>query len=61
MYTFSTSQLRIKLAIFASASYPSGFDPKVDYSEDLGDEKVGHEPRLKSCWTMLIIGPLSTM
>ena len=36
-------------------------DLKVDYSGDLGEGKVGHEPRLKPCWTMLIIGPLSAM
>ena len=33
-------------------------DPKVDYSRDLGEGKVGHEPRLEPCLTMLVIGPL---
>ena len=36
-------------------------DPKVDCSGDLGEGKVGHEPRLKSCLTMLVIGPLGAM
>ena len=36
-------------------------DPKVDYSGDLGEGKVGHEPRLKPCWSMLVIGLLSAM
>ena len=35
--------------------------PKVDYSEDLEEGNVGHEPRLEPCWTMLVIGPLSAM
>ena len=35
--------------------------PKVDYSGDLGEGKVGHEPKLESCWNMLIIGPPSAM
>ena len=32
-------------------------DPKVDYSGDLGQGKVGHKPRLKPCMTMLVIDP----
>ena len=36
-------------------------DPKVDYSGDLGEVMVGHEPRLEPCWTMLVIGPLCAM
>ena len=36
-------------------------DPKVDYSGDLGEGKIGQEPRLESFWTMLVIGQLSAM
>ena len=36
-------------------------EPKVDYSGDLGEEKVGHESRLEPCWTVLVINPLSSM
>ena len=36
-------------------------DPKVDYCGDLGEGKVGHEPRLEPYWTVLVIDPLSTM
>ena len=36
-------------------------DQKVDYSEDLGKEKVGHEPTLEPCWTLLVIDSLSAM
>ena len=36
-------------------------DPKADYSGDLGEGKVGHEPRLEPCWSMLLIDPLSAM
>ena len=32
-------------------------DPKVDYSRDLGEVKIRPEPRLETCWTMLVIGP----
>ena len=34
---------------------------KVNYSGDLGEGKVGHDPRLESCWTMLVISQLSAM
>ena len=30
-------------------------DPKVNYSGDLGEGKVGHESRLEPCWNMLVI------
>ena len=33
------------------------YDPKVGYCEDLGEGKVGYEPRLEPCWTMPVIGP----
>ena len=36
-------------------------DPKVDYSTDLGEGKVRHEPRPEPRWSMLLIGPLSAM
>ena len=36
-------------------------DPKVDYSGDLGERRIGHEPRLEPCWTMLVLDPLSAM
>ena len=36
-------------------------DPKVNYSGDLGEGKVGHEPKLKACWSMLHIDPPSAM
>ena len=36
-------------------------DPKVDYSGNLGEEKVEHEPKLEPCLTMLVISPLSAM
>ena len=36
-------------------------DPKVDYSGDLGEWKVGHEPRVEPYWTMLVIGTQCTM
>ena len=26
------------------------YDPKVDYSDGLGERKVGHEPRFEPCW-----------
>ena len=32
-------------------------DLKVDYSGDLGEGKVGHEPRLELCKTVLVIDP----
>ena len=32
-------------------------EPKVDYSGDLEERKVGHEPRLEPCWTKLVIDP----
>ena len=32
-----------------------------DYSWDLGKGNVGHEPRLESCWSVLVIDPLSAM
>ena len=28
-------------------------DLKVDHSEDLGEGKIEHEPKLEPCWTML--------
>ena len=28
-------------------------DPKIDYREDLGEGKFGHEPKLKPCWIKL--------
>ena len=36
-------------------------DSKVDYSGDLDVGKVGHDPRLELCWTLLVIGPLIAM
>ena len=36
-------------------------DPKADYSGDLGEWMVGHEPRLEPCWSMLLIVPLTAM
>ena len=36
-------------------------DLKVDYSGDLGEEKVRHEPRLEPYLAMLLIDPLSAM
>ena len=36
-------------------------DPKADYNGDLGEGKVGHEPRLEPFWSMLLIDPLSAM
>ena len=36
-------------------------DPKVDYSGDLGEEKVGQKPRLEPRRTVLFIDPLSVM
>ena len=36
-------------------------DSMVDYSLDLGEGKVEHEPRLEPCLTLLAIGPLSAM
>ena len=32
-------------------------DPKVGYSWGLGEGKIGHEPRLESCWTMMQLAP----
>ena len=32
-----------------------------DYSADLGEGKVGHEPRLEPCWSMLVIDTPSAM
>ena len=26
------------------------------YTEDLGEEEVGHKPRLVRCWSMLVTG-----
>ena len=28
-------------------------DPKVDYSGSIGEGKVGHEPKLEPCWTLM--------
>ena len=36
-------------------------DPKVDYSGDLGEGKVGNEPRLEPCWSTLVNGRLSAI
>ena len=36
-------------------------DTKVDYSENLGEGKIGHEPRFQLCCTMLVIDPLGAM
>ena len=36
-------------------------DPKVDFSGDLGEGKVGHEPRLEPCWTLQVIDPLGAI
>ena len=36
-------------------------DPKGDCSGDLGEGKVGHQPMLEPCWSMLLIDPLSAM
>ena len=36
-------------------------DLKVDYSGGLEEGKLGHEPRLEPCLTMLVIGPLTAM
>ena len=36
-------------------------EPKADYSGDLGEGKVGYEPRLEPCWPMLLIDLLSAM
>ena len=32
-----------------------------EYNGDLGKEKVGLEPRLKACWSMLVIDSPSAM
>ena len=32
-------------------------DPKTDYSGDLGEGKVGHKPRFKPGWSVLVIDP----
>ena len=58
---WQTSQLWL---IFVSASHQTGLDtrsndPKVDYSGDIGEEKVENEQRLVPCLTMLVISPLS--
>ena len=34
---------------------------KVNYSGDLGEGKVVHEPKLESYWSVLVITPLSAM
>ena len=36
-------------------------DPKANYNGDLGEEKVGYEPRLEPCWSVLLIDPPSAM
>ena len=36
-------------------------NPKADYSVDLEEWKVGHEPGLEPCWSLLLIDPLSAM
>ena len=36
-------------------------DPKVELLSGFGERKVGHEPSLEPCWTMLVIGPFSAM
>ena len=32
-----------------------------DYGGHLGEGKVGHKPKLKPCWSVLLIDPLSAM
>ena len=34
-------------------------DLNADYSGDLGEEKVKHKPRTESCWSVVLIDPLS--
>ena len=51
----------ICLCLPPDRTWPKVIDPKVDYSGNLGEGKVGHEPRLDPCWSMLVIGPLSAM
>ena len=36
-------------------------EPKVDLKWGLGEGKVGLEPRLEPCWTLLVIGSLNAM
>ena len=54
------------MPIFVTASHQTELDTrlndlKVDYSGGLEEGKVGQEPKLGPCLTMLVIGPLSAM
>ena len=42
--------------IFVSASHQTRLDTCSMTCRGLGEGKVGHEPRLEPCWTMLLIG-----
>ena len=35
--------------------------PKADYSGDLGEGKIRNEPKLETCWSMLLFGSLSAI
>ena len=51
----------ICLCLPPDSTWPKVNDPKVDYNGDLGEGKVGNEPMLEPCWTLLVIGLLSAM
>ena len=44
--------------IFIRTSHRAGFDTRSFYSGDLGEEEVGHEPKVMTCLSMLVIGSL---
>ena len=52
----------LRKARFVSAFHQTGRhkvnDPKVGLKRRLREGKVGHEPRLEPCWTLLVIGSL---
>ena len=46
---------------FIPSSHPAGFDTRSFYGGDLGEEEVAHELKLVRCWSVFIIGSLSSM
>ena len=50
-----------KYNLFVAASHQTRLDTMPGLKLGLGEGKVGHEPKLVSCWSMLVIDPLSAM
>ena len=51
----------IYLCVLPHRNWHKVYDPKIDHSGDLGEEKAEYKPKLESCRTLLVIDPLSAM